>query len=63
MLPAQVEDTPYREAFFNFYDDRLMDTEWAEQANRQITEEFFRLLALCNTVIPDGEIVCLYCTA
>jgi phospholipid-transporting ATPase len=48
-------DNKYREQYFNFYDARLMGTEWAKQPNVELTTEFFRLLALCHTVIPDGE--------
>ena len=48
-------DNKYREAYFNFYDARLMGVEWAKQPNIELTMEFFRLLALCHTVIPDGE--------
>jgi phospholipid-transporting ATPase len=48
-------DNKYREAYFNFYDARLMGVEWAKQPNVELTTEFFRLLALCHTVIPDGE--------
>lgn len=47
-------DNKYREQYFNFYDARLMGTEWAKQPNVELTTEFFRLLALCHTVIPDG---------
>ena len=32
-----------------------MGVEWAKQPNVELTTEFFRLLALCHTVIPDGE--------
>lgn len=48
-------DNKYREPYFNFYDARLMGVEWAKQPNVELTTEFFRLLALCHTVIPDGE--------
>lgn len=53
-VPDEDNDNKYREQFFNFYDDRLMDVEWAKQPNAEITMQFFRLLALCNTIIPDG---------
>jgi magnesium-transporting ATPase (P-type) len=45
---------PYREAYFNFYDARIMEGAWAGQPNPQLATEFFRMLALCHTVIPDG---------
>lgn len=47
-------DNKYREQYFNFYDARLMGVEWAKQPNVELTTEFFRLLGLCHTVIPDG---------
>lgn len=47
-------DNKYREQFFNFYDDRLMGLQWAKQPNAELTMQFFRLLALCHTVIPEG---------
>lgn len=50
-------DNKFREQYFNFYDARLMGVEWAKQPNVELTTEFFRLLALCHTVIPDGELV------
>jgi phospholipid-transporting ATPase len=52
-------DNKHREQYFNFYDSRLMNRQWAMQPNPELTAEFFRLLALCNTVIPDGEGSCV----
>jgi hypothetical protein len=49
------QDNPYREQYFNFYDERIMELKWAEQPNQEIMIEFFRMLALCHTVIPDGR--------
>lgn len=46
--------SPVREQYFNFYDERIMGGEWAQQPNPQLAREFFRMLALCHTVIPDG---------
>jgi hypothetical protein len=48
-------DNKFREPFFNFYDDRLMGLEWSKQPNTELTCQFFRLLALCHTVIPEGR--------
>ena len=45
---------PAREAYFNFHDARVMGGAWAAQPNAHLAREFFRLLALCHTVIPDG---------
>lgn len=53
-IADEEADNKYREPYFNFYDNRLMGVEWAKQPNIELTIEFFRLLALCHTVIPDG---------
>ena len=53
-VPDEEIDNKFREQFFNFYDDRLMDLAWAKELNPDHTIQFFRLLALCNTIIPDG---------
>ncbi len=45
---------PVREQYFNFYDERILNGAWAAQPNPQLAREFFRMLALCHTVIPDG---------
>ena len=46
--------SPVREQYFNFWDERIMGGAWAGQPNPQLAREFFRMLALCHTVIPDG---------
>ncbi len=43
-----------REPFFNFYDKRLLNGAWAHTPKPHIAENFFRCLAVCHTVIPDG---------
>ncbi|GFR43003.1 hypothetical protein Agub_g4002, partial [Astrephomene gubernaculifera] len=48
------EATKCRERFFNFYDDRLMGDAWYSAHDPATVEMFFRLLAVCHTVIPDG---------
>ena len=45
----------YHERFFNFYDERLMEQSWTKEKEREVIEMFFRLLAVCHTVIPEGE--------
>lgn len=49
----------YRENYFNFYDSRLMDGAWKQKDDPKRIEMFFRLLAVCHTVIPSGEQVCV----
>lgn len=51
---GEKERNPAREAYFNFWDARLMGGAWARQPNAHLAREFFRMLALCHTVIPDG---------
>lgn len=56
--PPNGPGAKFREDFFNFYDELLLGgpnaLAWASQPHPEVTAEFFRLLALCNTVIPDG---------
>lgn len=51
---VSAKGSSYREQYFNFYDERIMAGRWAEQPNPHLAREFFRMLALCHTVIPDG---------
>ncbi|XP_039172644.1 putative phospholipid-transporting ATPase 9 isoform X2 [Eucalyptus grandis] len=37
---------------FNFYDERIMNGKWVEVPHADVIQNFFRLLALCHTVIP-----------
>ncbi|KAG2495688.1 hypothetical protein HYH03_006288 [Edaphochlamys debaryana] len=48
------EAVKWRERFFNFYDERLMGDAWFTAKDPETVEMFFRLLAVCHTVIPDG---------
>ena len=45
----------WRAPSFNFYDKRLLGGAWMAEARPDIVREFFRVLAVCHTVIPDGE--------
>ena len=47
-------NNPYKEKGFNFYDDRLLGGEWANEENAGTIRFFFQILALCHTAIPDG---------
>jgi phospholipid-transporting ATPase len=44
----------YQERYFNFYDPRLMGCAWHSSPQAEHIAMFFRLLAVCHTVIPDG---------
>lgn len=40
---------------FNFYDPRVSNVAWKHQNNSHVIREFLSLLAVCHTVIPDGQ--------
>ncbi|XP_061338280.1 phospholipid-transporting ATPase 3-like [Gastrolobium bilobum] len=44
-----------QERGFNFDDARLMRGAWRNEANPDVCKEFFRCLAICHTVLPEGE--------
>lgn len=44
-----VEDADHKD----FYDDRISNGAWKKEKNSQEIEEFFKLLALCHTVIVE----------
>lgn len=40
---------------FNFEDTRLMAGAWRNERDPEICKEFFRCLAICHTVLPEGD--------
>ncbi|KAJ0250619.1 hypothetical protein HA466_0139290 [Hirschfeldia incana] len=44
-----------REKGFNFDDPRLMRGGWRNEPNPDLCKEFFRCLAICHTVLPEGD--------
>ncbi|KAM7269267.1 hypothetical protein ACFE04_024764 [Oxalis oulophora] len=44
-----------REKGFNFDDARIMRGAWRNESNPDACKEFFRCLAICHTVLPEGE--------
>ncbi|KAJ0037280.1 hypothetical protein Pint_23115 [Pistacia integerrima] len=40
---------------FNFDDPRLLRGTWRNEPNPDICKEFFRCLAICHTVLPEGD--------
>ncbi|KAK2994397.1 hypothetical protein RJ640_029512 [Escallonia rubra] len=44
-----------REKGFNFDDARLMQGAWRNEPHPDMCKEFFRCLAICHTVLPEGE--------
>lgn len=38
---------------FNFRDERIMNGNWVKETDANVIQKFFRLLAVCHTVIPE----------
>ncbi|KAJ0803482.1 putative P-type phospholipid transporter [Helianthus annuus] len=38
---------------FNFWDERIMDSQWVNEPNSDVIQKFFRVLAICHTAIPE----------
>ncbi|KAF6146186.1 hypothetical protein GIB67_005834, partial [Kingdonia uniflora] len=47
--------TRVNEKGFNFDDARLMLGAWRNERNPDACKEFFRCLAICHTVLPEGD--------
>ncbi|KAK9090578.1 hypothetical protein Sjap_023755 [Stephania japonica] len=47
--------TAVQEKFFNFDDAKLMRGAWRNERDPDICKEFFRCLAICHTVLPEGD--------
>lgn len=43
------------EKYFNFEDSRLLKGAWRNESNPELCKEFFRCLAICHTVLPEGD--------
>ncbi|KAL8106257.1 hypothetical protein AgCh_029880 [Apium graveolens] len=52
---GQKSSNPIRDKGFNFDDARLMRGAWRNEPNPDACKEFFRCLAICHTVLPEGE--------
>ncbi|XP_039015127.1 phospholipid-transporting ATPase 3-like [Hibiscus syriacus] len=52
---VQTSTNPVREKGFNFDDVRLMRGAWRNEPNPDACKEFFRCLAICHTVLPEGD--------
>ena len=53
-LPDDIKDENY-ETGFNFKDTRIMGGKWINEEHSEELLQFFRLLAVCHTVIPEGD--------
>ncbi|XP_022881004.1 phospholipid-transporting ATPase 3-like [Olea europaea var. sylvestris] len=54
-MEVQKETNAAREKGFNFDDARLMRGAWRNEPNPDFCKEFFRCLAICHTVLPEGD--------
>ncbi|KAK4371889.1 hypothetical protein RND71_007273 [Anisodus tanguticus] len=54
-VEVKKSSTVAREKGFNFDDARLMRGAWRNEPNLDSCREFFRCLAICHTVLPEGE--------
>ncbi|CAL9127607.1 phospholipid-transporting ATPase 3 isoform X1 [Musa acuminata AAA Group] len=52
---SESSDTAVHEKGFNFDDARIMCGAWRNERDPEICKEFFRCLALCHTVLPEGD--------
>ncbi|XP_044480722.1 phospholipid-transporting ATPase 3-like isoform X1 [Mangifera indica] len=52
--PEKPANAP-NEKGFNFDDPRLLRGAWRNEPNPDICKEFFRCLAICHTVLPEGD--------
>ena len=52
LSPVDFSDNPMYEPTFEFYDKSLLEDIHRGDQN---VEEFFRLLALCHTVMPEWK--------
>eukprot|EP00884_Botryococcus_braunii_P001874 jgi/Botrbrau1/11688/Bobra.0195s0019.1 len=55
MSVPDEDKNPYREVGFNFHDIRLLDGAWIDEEDADIVREYFKLLAVCHTVLPEGK--------
>ncbi|KAM3189367.1 hypothetical protein ACQJBY_067968 [Aegilops geniculata] len=50
----QIEESPHVKGF-NLKDPRIMDGNWIHEPNKDVIRDFFRLLAICHTCIPEVD--------
>ena len=53
--PVADAGTKAIEPGFNFVDVRLEENKWMNLSEAEAVRDFFRVLAVCHTVIPEGE--------
>uniref|UniRef100_A0A803MBN0 Phospholipid-transporting ATPase n=1 Tax=Chenopodium quinoa TaxID=63459 RepID=A0A803MBN0_CHEQI len=52
---VQKSANAIQEKGFNFDDVKLMRGAWRNEPNPDLCKEFFRCLAICHTVLPEGD--------
>ncbi|KAM0908005.1 hypothetical protein ACQ4PT_015722 [Festuca glaucescens] len=50
----QIDESPHVKGF-NLKDPRIMDGNWIHEPNKDVIRDFFRLLAICHTCIPEVD--------
>lgn len=50
----QIDESPHVKGF-NLKDPRIMDGNWIHEPNSDVIRDFFRLLAICHTCIPEVD--------
>ncbi|KAM3209650.1 hypothetical protein ACQJBY_064001 [Aegilops geniculata] len=50
----QIEESPHVKGF-NLKDPCIMDGNWIHEPNKDVIRDFFRLLAICHTCIPEVD--------
>ncbi|CAH9129097.1 unnamed protein product [Cuscuta epithymum] len=54
-LGVQRSSNAVRDKGFNFSDARIMQGAWRNEPNSDACKEFFRCLAICHTVLTEGD--------
>ncbi|XP_004489949.1 phospholipid-transporting ATPase 3-like [Cicer arietinum] len=54
-LEENISPNRVQERGFNFDDARLMKGAWTNEPNPDSCKEFFKCLAICHTVLPEGD--------
>jgi len=50
----QIDESSHVKGF-NLKDPRIMDGNWIHEPNKDVIRDFFRLLAICHTCIPEVD--------
>jgi magnesium-transporting ATPase (P-type) len=50
-----IELSPSHIKGYNFKDERITHNNWPKEPNPEVIRQFFRILAVCHTAIPDED--------